>query len=158
WPYTTLFQSIHFGRSSQVKLAFLDVQSVEVLKGPQPVYFGQNATAGAFNIRSRRPTDTWQGYVNAEAGSDNTQEFTFGVGGPINDQWGIRVAGAYETTDGYLDYVVTGEPLGAYESTGGRVVLQYEPFDKLRVTGKLETMRIRKDSETIYMCRTDGPL
>ena len=43
---------IHFGRPAQVKLAFLDVGRLEVLKGPQPVFFGQNATAGAFNIIS----------------------------------------------------------------------------------------------------------
>ncbi len=149
---------IHFGRQSQVKLAFLDVESLEVLKGPQPVYFGQNATAGGFNIRSRRPTDTWQGYVNTEFATDSTQELTFGVGGPLNDQWGIRVAGAHETTDGYLDYVVTGEPYGAYENTGGRVILQFTPNDRLQITGKVEGAKIRKDSETISTCRTAGPL
>lgn len=154
----TFVDGIHFGRSSQVKLAFLDVASVEVLKGPQPVYFGMNATAGAFNIRSRRPTDTWQGYANAEFSSDSTRELTFGIGGPIADKWGIRVAGAHETTDGFLDYVVTGEPIGAYESTGGRVVLQYEPIEKLRLTAKMEASRIRADSETFYQCRTAGPL
>lgn len=149
---------IHFGRPSQIKLAFLDVGSLEVLKGPQPVYFGQNATAGAFNIRSRRPTDNWEGYVNAELSSNDTRELNFGAGGPINDQWGIRVAGMYEKTDGYLDYVVTGEPYGAYENAGGRVILQFEPNDRLRITGKLEAARIDKDAETSYVCRTAGPL
>ncbi len=149
---------IHFGRQSQIKLAFLDVESVEVLKGPQPVYFGQNATAGAFNIRSRRPTDTWVGYVNAEFASDSTEELTFGIGGPLNDQWGIRVAGMHETSAGYLNYVVTGAPYGAYENTGGRVMLQFTPNDRLQITGKVEAAKIRKDSETISTCRTAGPL
>lgn len=154
----TFVDGVHFGRSSQIKLAFLDVQSVEVLKGPQPVYFGQNATAGAFNIRSRRPTDTWEGYINAEVASFKTNEVSFGIGGPLNDQWGIRVAGAHETTEGYLDYVVTGQPYGAFEHTGGRVMLQYQPRDRLQITGKVESSRIRKDSETISLCRTGGPL
>jgi iron complex outermembrane recepter protein len=154
----TFVDGIHFGRSSQIKLAFLDVESVEVLKGPQPVYFGQNATAGAFNIRSRRPTDEWEGYVDAEVGSNSTRELTFGVGGPLSERWGLRVAGAHEASDGYLDYVVTGESLGAYENNGARIVLQFEPTDRLRLTGKIEASKIRKDSETIYQCRTDGPL
>lgn len=149
---------IHFGRSSQIKLAFLDVQSIEVLKGPQPVYFGQNATAGAFNIRSRRPTDSWEGYVNAEVANNSTEELTFGIGGPLGDNWGIRVAGMRETSEGYLDYVVTGEPYGAYENLGGRVILEYEPTDRLTISGKVESSRIRKDSETISLCRTPGPL
>lgn len=149
---------IHFGRQSQVKLAFMDVESLEVLKGPQPVYFGQNATAGAFNIRSRRPTESWEGYINAEFASDATNELTFGIGGPINDKWGIRVAGTHETSEGYLDYVVTGAPYGAYENNGGRVTLQYTPNDRLTVTGKVDIAKIRKDSETFYTCLTDGPI
>ncbi len=149
---------IHFGRQSQVKLAFLDIQSLEVLKGPQPVYFGQNATAGAFNIRSRRPTAEWEGYVNAEMASDNTNELTFGVGGPINDQWGIRVAGMRETTDGYMNYVVTGKPIGAYESTGGRVMLQFTPSERLQITAKVDSIRIDKDGEAMYTCLTGGPM
>ena len=149
---------IHFGRQSQVKLAFLDIESLEVLKGPQPVYFGQNATAGAFNIRSRRPTETWEGYVNGEFASDNTNELTFGIGGPINDQWGIRVAGMRETTDGYMTYVATGQPMGAYENTGGRVMLQFTPNDKLQITGKVDVIDIEKDGEIYYTCLTGGPM
>jgi outer membrane receptor protein involved in Fe transport len=154
----TFIDGIHFGRSSQIKLAFMDVQSVEVLKGPQPVYFGQNATAGAFNIRSRRPTDTWEGYINAEVGSNKAQELTFGIGGPLADRWGIRVAGTRETSEGYMDNVVTGESLGGYENTGGRVILQYEPSDRLSVTGKVGVSRIRADTEVTSLCRTAGPL
>ena len=149
---------IHYGRQSQIKLAFLDVESVEVLKGPQPIYFGQNATAGAFNIRSRQPTDTWLGYVNAELGNNETGKLTFGAGGPISDKWGIRVAAIHETSDGYLNYVVTGQPYGAFENTGGRTIMRFEPTDRLRITGKVEASRMRKDSETISLCRTAGPL
>lgn len=154
----TFVDGIHFGRSSQIKLAFMDVASVEVLKGPQPVYFGQNATAGAFNIRSIRPTDTWEGYLSAEASSFSTADFKFGIGGPLTEKLGIRVAGMHETTEGYLDYVVTGDPYGAYENSGGRVMLDYDFTERLTVTGKVEVSKIRKDSETISLCRTDGPL
>jgi len=149
---------IHFGRQSQVKLAFLDIEGLEVLKGPQPVYFGQNATAGAFNIRSRRPTETWEGYVNAEIASDNTNEFTFGAGGPINDQWGIRVAGMNESTDGYMKYVATGKPIGKYENTGGRIMLQFTPNERLQITAKVDSIRIRGGGEAFYTCVTGEPL
>ncbi len=149
---------IHFGRQSQSKLAFLDIESLEVLKGPQPVYFGMNATAGAFNIRSRRPGSSWEGYMNAELASDNTGEFTFGVGGPINDQWGIRVAGMHEATDGYMEYVVTGNAIGAYESNGGRVMLTFQPSEKLSFMAKVDVIDIDKDGEAEYTCLTGGPM
>ncbi len=98
----TFVDGIHFGRSSQIKLAFMDLESIEVLKGPQPVYFGQNAVAGAFNIRSRRPTDTWQANVDLEFSDNETIAFDGGVGGPLSDTFGIRVAGKYDTSDGYM--------------------------------------------------------
>ena len=149
---------IHFGRQSQAKLAFLDIESLEVLKGPQPLYFGMNATAGAFNIRSRRPGSSWEGYANAELSSNTTGEFTFGIGGPINDQWGIRVAGMHEATDGYMKNIVTGKAIGGYESNGGRVMLTFDPTDKLSFMAKFDIIDIDKDGEAEYTCLTDGPV
>ena len=103
------------------------LESVEVLKGPQPVYFGQNATAGAINIRSRRPTETWQSNLDVELANNNTQAVDFGAGGPLGDTWGIRVSGKYDNTDGYLKDVISHENLGAFKNIGGRVILQWEP-------------------------------
>ena len=77
--------NIHYGRQSQIQTAFLDIDRVEVLKGPQPVFFGQNATAGAFNLQSKRPTAEWEGDFNASYGSNNASELSFGAGGPITD-------------------------------------------------------------------------
>lgn len=154
----TFVDGIHFGRSSQSRLAFMDLESVEVLKGPQPVYFGMNATAGAFNIRSRRPSDTWEADLDIEYGKNDTLAVDFGVGGPLGENWGIRVAGKRDDTDGFLEDVVTGGKLGAFENTGGRVILQWRATDALQATFKFESSRIRKDGETTYLCRTDGPM
>jgi outer membrane receptor protein involved in Fe transport len=154
----TFVDGIHFGRSSQIGLAFMDLESVEVLKGPQPVYFGQNATAGAFNLRSRRPTETWQADLDVELARHDTRAVDFGAGGPLGEHWGIRVAGKYDATDGFLRDVVTQRLLGAYENKGGRVILQWTPTDALQATMKIESSRIRKDGETTYLCRTAGPM
>ena len=125
----TFLDGIHFGRSSQSRYAFMDLESVEVLKGPQPVYFGQNATAGAFNIRSRRPTEAWEANVDLQLSENNTTALDFGIGGPLSDTWWIRVAGKYDTTAGYLKDIVTQNLLGDYENPGGRVILQWTPTD-----------------------------
>ena len=154
----TFVDGMHFGRSSQTRLAFMDLESVEVLKGPQPVYFGQNATAGAFNIRSRRPTDAWQSNLDIELANNNTQAVDIGVGGPLSDSWGIRVAGKYDNTDGFLKDVVTQNKLGVFENIGGRVILQWQPAEAFQATFKVAASEIRKDSETTYLCRTDGPM
>ncbi|MCH6550044.1 MAG: TonB-dependent receptor plug domain-containing protein, partial [Proteobacteria bacterium] len=154
----TFIDGIHFGRSSQTKLAFMDLESIEVLKGPQPVYFGQNAVAGAFNIRSRRPTDTWQANADLEFSDNETIAFDGGVGGPLSDTFGIRVAGKYDTSDGYMKDVVTQRMQGDYENVGGRVILQWKPTDAFQATFKYASSSIRKDTEITSVCRTAGPL
>jgi outer membrane receptor protein involved in Fe transport len=149
---------IHFGRPSQVKLAFMDPARVEVLKGPQPVFFGMNASAGAFNVVSAGPTADWEGYVDAEYGNYSTSVINGAIGGPISDTFGIRVAGKYESADGFIEDLVTGDDLGGYENIGGRVILKWTPRDNLDVTFKAEYSEIDKDNEATSLCRTAGTL
>ena len=147
---------VHFARMSMMKTAFMDVQSVEVLKGPQPVYFGQNATAGAFNITSKKPGDTWEGDLDIEYGNNSTTDVSGGIGGPINDTWRMRVAGKYEDTAGYLRDILSGESLGAFKDMGGRLTLQWLPSEQLTFTGKVDVARLRKDAEANAICYTKG--
>ena len=154
----TFVDGIHYGRASQIKTAFMDVERVEVLKGPQPVFFGQNATAGAFNIQSRGPTPDWQGNTEYDVGTNNLHEINVGIGGPINESWGIRVAGKYETTDGYLVDVVSGNKIGRYEDFGGRAIFRWTPTDRFRATAKIEASSLSKDPEAISACLTPGSL
>jgi outer membrane receptor protein involved in Fe transport len=149
---------IHFGLPAQVKLAFLDAARVEILKGPQPVFFGMNATAGAFNIISRGPTPEWEGYLDTEFGNNSTGVFNGAFGGPISDTVGIRVAGRYESADGFITDAVTGDQLGGYENFGGRVIFELNPSDKLQITFKGEYSEIDKDPEATVLCLTDGSL
>ncbi len=149
---------LHYGRPAQVKTAFMDLDRVEVLKGPQPVFFGMSATAGAFNIQSARPTDTWEGYVDAEYGNNAKGVFEAAIGGPITDTLGIRVATKYETTEGFMRDVVSGQKIGDYENLGGRVILQWTPTDNFEARLKFEASGYEKFPEATHVCLTGGPL
>jgi len=148
----TFIDGIHYGRTSQVKVAFMDLQSVEVLKGPQPVYFGQNAIAGAFNLTTRKPTPEWEGIANLEYSDDNTQKAEFGVGGPITETLGIRVAGSFQRSDGYLVDVVTNDKFPHYKNYGGRVILHWTPTDNFQATVKFETSDQNKGAQGNHVC------
>jgi len=149
---------IHFGRPSQVKLAFLDPARVEILKGPQPVFFGMNATAGAFNIESAKPTPEWEGYMDAEFGNNDTGVVRAAYGGPLTDTLGIRVAGTYESADGFITDVVTGADKGGFENFGARLILQWAPRENFEVSFKHEYSEIDKNAEATSLCRTGGSL
>ena len=143
---------VHFARTSMIKLSFLDVQQVEILKGPQPVYFGQNAIAGAFNITTRKPTPEWEGYVDASVGSFNTKVAEAAIGGPINDTWGIRVAGKYDSSEGYLHDIVSDASFPDYENLAGRVLLQWTPNEKFQATAKFDMADQDKGAEGTGIC------
>jgi len=149
---------IHFGRQSMIKTAFLDTAQVEVLKGPQPVFFGMNATAGAFNLVSRLPTSTWEGNVTAEAGNDGQQQLSFGVGGPVTDTLGIRLAGIKEKNEGFARHFITGDKIPKFDHTGGRLTLQWSPTEQFQATAKVELSRQRNGADVTLKCLTGDSL
>ena len=86
---------VYYGRDSLSQNGFFDLDRVEVARGPQPVFAGQSATAGALSYFSRRPTEEAEGYVTMSYGNDEELSFEGAFGGPLSDTFGIRVSGRY---------------------------------------------------------------
>ena len=94
---------------------FVDVERVEVLRGPQGTLFGRNTSAGALNITNKRPDVTeFGGFVNAEYGNFDEISVQGAVNVPIvQDTLALRVTGAYRQRDGFLTVVDrTGAEIG----------------------------------------------
>jgi outer membrane receptor protein involved in Fe transport len=117
-----------------------------------------SATAGAFNIRSARPTAEWEGYFDGEFGNNQTGTVRGAIGGPITDTLGIRVAGKYEDSEGFMKDIVSGLKVGEYEDIGGRVTLQWTPTDNFTAVYKAEVAGIEKFPEARHICLTAGSL
>lgn len=85
----------------------MDIQQVEVLRGPQGTRFGTNALAGMVNIRSNDPGDTLNGYAQAGIGNNNSWNVAAAVGGPLADNFQGRFAVRQNNSDGYIrnDYL-----------------------------------------------------
>jgi iron complex outermembrane receptor protein len=84
-----------------------DVDQIEVLKGPQGTYYGQNAAGGAIIIHSIEPAFKLQGKVSASYGNYNDLSFRGYVTGPISDTIAVEVAGGYEDKDAFRYNVAT---------------------------------------------------
>lgn len=81
----------------------VDLERLEVLRGPQGTLFGRNTSAGALNITTRKPNMTEvEGFMNASYGNYNFMNLQAGVGGPLSDTVGARVSGSWRKRDGYL--------------------------------------------------------
>jgi outer membrane receptor protein involved in Fe transport len=82
----------------------LDVEAVEVLRGPQGTLFGRNTSAGALNIRTLKPNmDETEFFGNFTGGNFNSANVQMGVSAPIADNVGFRLSGAYRKQDGFLE-------------------------------------------------------
>jgi iron complex outermembrane receptor protein len=94
---------------------FVDVERVEVLRGPQGTLFGRNTSAGALNVTNARPDVTeFSGFVNAELGNFDERSLQGAINVPIvKDTVAVRLTGAYRQRDGFLDVVDrTGTKIG----------------------------------------------
>ena len=94
---------VYYGRDQLSRMPLVDLERVEVLRGPQPTLFGKNAIAGAVNVVSRRPTDDFEGSVSASYEFEHKEARITGVlSGPLSDTIGARVVGYYRDMEGYF--------------------------------------------------------
>ncbi|MDX1499425.1 MAG: TonB-dependent receptor [Woeseiaceae bacterium] len=152
----TFVDGVLFGRTSMVKAALVDLERIEVLRGPQPVYFGASAVAGAFNLVTKKPTPEWQGDIRAEFGNYNRRTLEGGVGGPLSDTVGIRFAGKYDETDGFLKDVITGDDFPERRDLAGRVTLRWTPNDSFRATARVGISDTEQGPEPVAVCLGRG--
>jgi len=85
----------------------MDIQQVEVLRGPQGTRFGTNALAGMINIRSNEPGESFNGYAQAGIGNYSSWNVAAALGGPLTDNLQGRIAVRQNNSDGYIqnDYL-----------------------------------------------------
>ncbi|NJC33968.1 outer membrane receptor protein involved in Fe transport [Sphingomonas jejuensis] len=88
-----IVDSVYYGQGRTINEGFFDLAGVEILKGPQSLFYGKNATAGVISISTANPTDTWEGMART------SYEFNAGkllgegyVSGPLTDTLGFRLA------------------------------------------------------------------
>ena len=116
---------------------FLDVDTLEVLRGPQGTVLGQNSDGGAINVTTVRPQmGVYTGYADASYGSYNYDRVRIVGNIPLGDNLAIRFAGQQERHDGWSEATqVPGTnghyPLSNEDSLNGRVDILWKPTDKL---------------------------
>lgn len=88
----------------------MDLERLEVLRGPQGTLFGRNTSAGALNITTRRPSLTdVEGFANASYGNYDFFNVQGGIGVPvIQDVAAVRISGSYRRRDGFLESTTGG--------------------------------------------------
>ncbi len=125
-----------YGRGRFSRAAFLDIERVEVLKGPQGAIIGKNTTAGVVNITTAQPTEGFEGWVSAGYEFEGRDGYNIegAVSGPLSDSFMLRVAARVEDYDGYVDNVATGDDEADQQDHTARIMVLWAPNDSSEVT------------------------
>lgn len=144
---------------------FFDVAQVEVLKGPQALFFGKNSPGGVISLHTNGPTKHLQGYARAGYEFNADERFIEGaISGPISDTLGFRIAARADKMDGYLTnvagpVVLPSDPnfirpgaatrkSPASREYLGRVTLAWNPTDAFKATLKVFGSDLQNNGET----------
>lgn len=156
-------------RSSVRRLGQMDLAQIEVLKGPQALFFGKNSPGGIISIRTADPTRSFAAGLTTgyEFNADEFRSEGY-VSGPISDTLGARVAGYYTTMKGYVDNIAPTSganvlvPFNRRAPNGDdyavRGTLKWEPSDAFNARAKLSYNKAYGSGSTDLLQFLDCPL
>ena len=125
---------IYIARSVGAILSLTEVERVEVLRGPQGVFFGRNTIGGAINVTTKKPSGSFGGRISLKVGEDGREDFGLGVDVPIiHDQLTARASFNVENRDGYITRVFAGDRLGNRNRDGAFINLEWTASDQLQL-------------------------
>ena len=112
---------------------FLDLERIEVLRGPQGTLFGQNSTGGAINVITRAPTtDETYGSADLTMGNYGLLKTRAVINKPLSENLAMRASFISISRDGFTENLTNGQDLDDADSVSARVRLSYEPSDIFR--------------------------
>lgn len=124
---------VFYARPGSAVVDLIDIERVEILRGPQGTLFGKNTTAGALNITTRAPSFTPEGRIEASVGDYGFLQTKISLSGPLSDTVAVRVAFGGTRRDGLFKNTFLNVKQNDLNSQVLRAQLLWKPSDKLNV-------------------------
>ncbi len=142
----TYVDGVYMSRSVGGVLDTLDIERIEILRGPQGTLFGRNTMGGALNITSQRPGDDFGGLAELTLGDFDRIDVRAAVDLPLGDTLGLRLAASSKQRDGYVDRLLVGDALGDENRESFRASLLWTPSDRFEVYATADYAQIDEAS------------
>jgi iron complex outermembrane recepter protein len=151
---------VYLSKSMGSLLDTIDLAQAEVLRGPQGTLFGRNSIGGAVVLTSKLPGNEPEYSIDAITGSFHRAQVKAVLSGPVNDVFGLRFSGGYQSRDGYEDRVQpdgtpTGGTQGGTHDLSGRLVGTFKPADYFKATLAIDGSRMHDESPAQVLVGAD---
>ena len=131
---------------AMLSFQLFDLQSIEVLKGPQGTLYGKNTTAGTLKFTSRKPTEETEGYLAIDYGRYDRVFLEAAIGGQLTPEFGVRIAAqTVQQGDGIQFNRTTASDVGEVDRTAWRVIMDWRPADTIEIMINLHSGQNRSD-------------
>ncbi len=137
---------LYMSRSVGGVLDVLDIERIEVLRGPQGTLFGRNTIGGAISITTREPGRQVAGKIAVTAGNFSRRDVRAAIDIPFTDQLRTTLAVSEKNRDGFVDRVLVGDELGDDDELALRGTVVFEPNDSLNFRLSLDRTEIDEQS------------
>ena len=131
---STVVDGVVFSRAGEAFSDLVDIDRLEVLRGPQGTLFGKNASAGVINITTKRPTEEFGGYLEAGFYTKSEYRGRAVVNIPFSDSIRSRFTGFYSNYDGNISNVTVGRKVNGFKHYGGRVQIEADASPDIKFT------------------------
>ena len=162
---SVFLNGIYLQRQSMINLGLLDMERIEVLKGPQSALFGRNAFSGAINYIAKEPSNDLEGNIAVTLGSDEREDYKFNISGAlIDDVLLAKVSFGSSKYDGHTDNdhpfkdanpsgFNTRGKLGGWDDKTWSAGLRFYPFYELEIALDYYKSNIKKEVQPFYTLR-----
>ena len=125
---------VYYARPAATTLDFIDVERIEVLRGPQGSLFGKNTTSGAFNITTRKPSFTSGADFEVSYGNYQYLQAKASITGPLSQKIAGRLSFSGTQRDGLIENIVTGKSTNTLNNQGIRGQILFTPTENTNIT------------------------
>ncbi|MFV8466884.1 TonB-dependent receptor [Flavobacterium sp. LB1P62] len=136
---------VYYARPAATTLDFIDIDRIEVLRGPQGTLFGKNTTAGAFNVTTRKPSFTSGANFEVSFGNYGFLQAKASITGALSKKLAGRLSFSGTQRDGLIENVATGKWVNDLNNQGVRGQLLYKPTENTDITLAADFSRQRPD-------------
>ncbi len=142
----TYVDGVYVARSAGGVLDVLDLERVEVLRGPQGTLFGRNTIGGAIDVTSRQPNRELSGSIEATVGNFSRFDLRASVDIPFSQTFLTSFVASRKTADGYVDRVLAGGQLGDEDELAFRAKFVWEATENLDLLFSYDRTEIDENS------------